>query len=443
MCAALFNMSNPKPAVSGLMVDPAAIAQNFGGTVQTIFDMGVQDILQSGMLKQLQTQGFSVASLRNLLTGPLGRFGFNKLLNVFNNKKEAKNTKKKEIELLEQEQALYVEAAKANAAAKLEIAEKQADETASLLSKKRNELYQKESNLRNAESTREQARSIGGQEEINAIDALDTARSEYLKVQADIEELSAQLQGQKRTEKLVRDEQSVIGTDKDPLYQSKNKRKEALKKEQDNNNIVVAENADNKIDWANIKMEELSKYVMTDEDYKEFIKQYFYEPSADAYMKLLQGKELENAQIKHDGMEKSVERNRKMLVRDTMVHLLQVSATIRREKPVREALAKKWFDEAKETQDEITATTAYSNTRIENSRALLLYAKLLAAKMQYNAAKEIEQFGLEKLGKIEDNNYSYIDLSKYLLTNEELIEAIINSSMTQVIQGVLDAGLTE
>lgn len=71
----------------------------------------------------------------------------------------------------------------------------------------------------------------------------------------------------------------------------------------------------------------------------------------------------------------------------------------------------------------------------------MLYARLLSAKMQYNAAREIYRFDLEKLGKIEDNDYSTIDLGKYILTMEEIKEAIKNSSMNKVVQGVLGAAI--
>lgn len=438
MCAALFNIGNPKPALSGFILDPAAIAQNFGGTAQTIYDTAVQDIFQNGMLKQLQTQGFNLASLKTLLTSQLGKYLSN-LIKESATKQQVKSTKAKETELLEQERDLYIEAAKANINEKLKIAEKDKSETEKLLANKKKELNKKEQQLRKAESNRQKHQGKGDEKEIKAIDELEKAQNEYNTVINDVDELEKLLKEKKEKVKLVQQEKSIIGTEKDPKVQNMSKRAEIIKNEKEDTGILIKVEINEDKDWASLK--DLDDFSIDGKTYKDVINAYHYEPDSKAYTDLHQGKELQTKQQELEAIKDKILRNRKYLVINTAVHLLQVSTTARREIPIREPLVKEWFDKTKEKPSEIEAITAYSNTRIENSRALLLYARLLSAKMQYNAAREIYRFDLEKLGKIEDNDYSTIDLGKYILTMEEIKEAIKNSSMNKVVQGVLGAAI--
>jgi len=442
ICAALLSISGSKPVESALIIDPAAIAQNIGGTTQTIYDMVAQDILQDGMLKQLQTQGFSLASLKTLLSSQLGKYAVG-LVKGSLLKPQVKSTKEKESELLNQERDLYTEAAKANVGEKLKIAENDKAETETMLANKRLELTEKEVNLNQAKAARERVRGKGGREEIIAVDNLEKAQSEYDKALNDVQELEKLLPEKTKQVELLKEELSIIGTSSDPKWQNMDKRVKTLESEDEDTGIIIDTSVgdESKKDWA--KLEDIDSFNISDEKYKKFINAYFYEPSAEAYTDLHQGKALQDKQQEFEAMQDKILRQRKYLVINTAAHLLQVSATIRREKPMRESVIKDWFEKTKEATSEIEATTAYSNTRIESSRALLLYARLLAAKMQYNAAKEINGFPLEKYGKIADNDYSTIDLGKYILTVEEITEAIKNSLMGNVIQGVLDAEIAE
>lgn len=437
MCAALLNISNPKPAVSGLIIDPASIAQNFGGTAQTIFDMAVQDILQNGMLKQLQTQGFSLASLKTLAMSNLGRYGVALLQGQLKNllKPQVKSTKGKEEELLNQERDAYAAAAKANASEKLRIAEEEQAKTEELLAQK-----EKEAELHSGGDIDDyEIRDENGEVDLEKLEEAETRAAEFYKLQTDISELKGKIEQQKIIVNELKKEKDEIGTEKDPKFRNMNKRAEILQQEEEDAGIIIEPEIDDKKDWA--QLENTDGFMIDADTYKKFIDSYFYELSVDAYTNPQKGEVLQTKQQELEAKKDKIVRQRKYLVINTAAHLLQVSATIRREKPMRESVIKKWFDEAKEQADELNATTAYSNTRIENSRALLLYAKLLAAKMQYNAAKEINGFELEKLGKVEGNNYSNLDLGKYALTKDELINAIKNSEMVKTIQGVLGAGL--
>lgn len=442
ICAALLSISGSKPAVSALIIDPAAIAQNINGTARTIYDMAMQDILQNGMLKQLQTQGFSLAFLKNLLNSQLGKYAIRELKGSLL-KPQVKSTKEKETELLSKERDLYTEAAKANVGEKLKIAKEEKADTETRLMYKRQELIEKQIALNLAKAARERVRGKGGPEEVIAVDNLEKAQSEYNKVLNDVRELEQLLVEKTKQVKLLQKEEAIIGTSEDPKWQNMNKRVETLESEEEDTGIIIDTPIDeeDKRDWA--KLDDVDDFNVDGEKYKKFIEAYFYEPSADAYTDLHQGKALQDQQQEFEAKQDKILRQRKYLVINTAAHLLQVSGTIRREKPMRESVVKVWFDQTLKTDSEIIAITAYSNTRIESSRALLLYARLLAAKMQYNAAKEINGFPLEKYGKIADNDYSKIDLGKYVLTVEEIIEALKNSSMGKVIQGVLEAEIAE
>lgn len=439
ICAGLLSITTPRPAISGLMIDPAAIAQNFSGTVQTIFDMTVQNILQNGMLKQLQTQGFSLASIKTLATSQLGKYASG-LVKRGIMKAQVKSTKGKEEELLTKERDLYASAAKANAEAKWKIAQADRDETEKQLSEKQRQLPEKEQELKNAQAVYEQTYE-DSEKAASASENLGKAQSEYEKAVNDVEELKAQLQAKNENLKLMEAEKSTVGTEKDPKWQNMNKRAKTIQEEKDDVGTIIKTEIDDRSDWG--KLEGTRGFDIDDKTYREFIEAYFYEPSAGIYTDLHQGKALQDKQQELEAKKDKILRQRKYLVVNTAAHLLQVSATIRREKPLRESIVKKWFDESKEEADEINAMTAYSNTRIENSRALLLYARLLAAKMQYNAAKEINGFDLEKIGRIEDNNYSVLDLGKYILTQKELDEAVKNSKSSKVIDGISKAAIGE
>ena len=168
---------------------------------------------------------------------------------------------------------------------------------------------------------------------------------------------------------------------------------------------------------------------------------YFYEQDDNAFTDLKQDSALRIARQQHQAKGDKLERQRKYLVVNTAAHLLQVSATIRRDLPIRENSAKDWFEKTKTAKDELEAIAAYSNSRIESARALTLYARLQTAKMQYLAAREINSTSLKKQGKIADNDFSKFDLEKYILTQEYIKELVDNSNKTGVIGNMQDAGI--
>jgi hypothetical protein len=106
---------------------------------------------------------------------------------------------------------------------------------------------------------------------------------------------------------------------------------------------------------------------------------------------------------------------------NTAIHLLQVVTSTRREIPLQAHNLEAYANQTSYGKDELEAMSAYAATRIENAKALLLYAKVLSAKLQYIAARDLLNETLAK--EIDDPTgntklYEPFDLGKYMLTPE-------------------------
>lgn len=432
--ASLLNVGYIKPATSGLIIDPAAIAQNIGGNTQVIYDTVTQGIQQANMLKQAATQGLNLNFLKALVSAGIFVKGTISTTNPM-----VQSTKGKNSGLLEIERDLYGEAAKAEKEKKVEIVKNDITKDQALLNAKRNERVEKKAALDKAEARYNQLQGSGTMEEVQALDEFATAKSEYDKVVADIEELDSAIKRQDKILVELENEAAKAGTEADKKWADMNERAKIILNEQEDNQINVETENDDNQDWA--KIENFNDFSIANEAYKEFIKMYFYEQNDQAYTNLLEGKALRTARQEHQAKGDKLERQRKYLVINTAAHLLQVSATVRRELPMRESKAKDWFDKTKTASSELEAIATYSNSRIENARALTLYARLLAAKLQYLAAREINSLSPKKQGKVSDNDFGKFDLEKYILTKEYIDELVKNSNKTGVISNMENAGI--
>ena len=88
-------------------------------------------------------------------------------------------------------------------------------------------------------------------------------------------------------------------------------------------------------------------------------------------------------------------------------------------KPVTEAIA--ILENTPKAANELEAISSYSATRIENMRALLMYAKLQSARLQYMAARALLDAEMEKTP---NGNYLEFNLDKYILTKEYVDDLI-------------------
>lgn len=430
----LLNVGAVKPAYSGLIIDPSIIAQSIGGNTQVIYDTAVQGIQQANMIKQTATQGINLNFFKSLISA--GLFVNAKIENL---KPMVASTKGKNSGLLEQERDLYGEAAKAEKGKKVEIVKEDIAKDKANLAGKKNELHVRKDAMDSAGQRYQQLQGSGTLEELNALDEFHNEKAAYEKLLKDIAELEEAIT---RQEKILVDLEKLAaeaGTEADEKWSDMNTRAEIIKQEKADTGLITEGETGEDEDWGKIK--DLENFTVSPKDYQDFIKAYFYEQEENAFTDLKEGKALRTARQQHQAKGDKLERQRKYLVVNTAAHLLQVSATVRRELPIRENKAKDWFEQAKTSKSEIEAGAAYSNSRIENARAMILYARLVAAKLQYLAAKEINLTSPKKQGKIEDNDFGEFDLEKYILTEEYVKELIENSNKTGVISNMQSADI--
>ena len=95
--------------------------------------------------------------------------------------------------------------------------------------------------------------------------------------------------------------------------------------------------------------------------------------------------------------------------------------------PTKTKKIKELYDEVRTTEDEFKAIGYYSGTKIDNTRALILYAKILSTKLQYMAAKDLLIIEARRRGRAEDVDTENFDLGKYKLT-DSYVKAIEEES---------------
>jgi hypothetical protein len=104
---------------------------------------------------------------------------------------------------------------------------------------------------------------------------------------------------------------------------------------------------------------------------------------------------------------------------------MQVTATLRADATSRRILIEEFTKTTVEGEGETESISSYSATKIEYIRALLLYAKMQTAKLQYLAAKEIIDLNETKSFEQSDiKNYMNNDLKRWQLTTKDVMEKI-------------------
>lgn len=258
--------------------------------------------------------------------------------------------------------------------------------------------------------------------------------SEYEELNIQIDEISSRKAKEESNKKELEQEKSKIGTADDDTYQAFEEQKKLLEATEEKAQMINEDKDNGDKTWGGAN-DITGEFALTEENYKTFIKTYFYDQ--EEINKRINGEK--------DGYKQAavvttvtdrVTRERKFLYLNTIIHMLQVSATIKRELPERTEKAKTYYEEAAQAEGEVQAITTYTKTRLENARALVLYAKLQAAKLQFLAAKEINELGLEKIGK--KSYYGPVELSNYKV-DDQLIQSTIDDMSKNIVD--LHAGL--
>lgn len=390
-----------KPA-HAIVIDPGQIAGKISDYVEKITDainMGIQEV---NKVKQMATQGFNFQGLLDAAMNYGVSFLTNNLL-ANRNKEIEGGTQAQNKRILEMDRDNYKEAATELYKAQIKDITSQEDKVAAELNSTKNELAsekQAETSAKNAYENEEDPAEK------------DKKFDEYMKHSSKITELNNNVGELETLQKQLQEQKSNLNKElqkvennEDEKYKSLDARVQAM--ETETNGFVGVEDVGSE-EWDTVDIE---KYMMSEETYKQFVNQYFYDTD-----------KLDNSGSKdinaHQSRMDRIMRQRRYLIVNSAAHLMQVAASIRRELPSYYERNKEMYSTIGQDEGELAAVNVYSSTRIESARALLLYAKLLCAKLQYESARDLLKADVEKT--IEGVNLMEFDLGKYILREEDV-----------------------
>lgn len=395
--------ANVKPA-EALILDPAALAAKISDWVGKINDAVSKVTQQISQVKQMAAQGFNKEALFGAFGDFLGKYG-EKLIQQTRANIE-RSTKEKERQNLSEEKEQYAESSKKYYETKQKVIDENTKEAQSELSTSQKEL----SKLGVEEKQKKYEQLVSkeaSEEQINdAYNEWQVAKMRGEDLQQRIDEYKIKIDEMKEEKEKVAEEASKIGTSEDPEYQAYEERLQAMDASTEEEVDVNASTEELEEQWDTQGI--LEKVTVDNDTYVAFIDKYFYNEENITNS----DNNLVAAQTETD----RVMRERKQLLVNTSAHLLQVTASLRREIPKRSSHVKEMFDGVRSTDSEFQAVGYYSSTRIENARALLMYAKLLSAKLQYMAAKDLLVIDAHRTF-MSDEDFSKFDLAKYKLTD--------------------------
>ncbi len=314
-----------------------------------------------------------------------------------------------ELDFQQQSATVYFEAQLAILDNNLREVENQAKEVERELSVKKREAERKKTECDNARD-RGDARTaeICGEygkfaSEVTNLE-MNSAELEYAKsdIEQNIDVLNA--------------EAAKIGTEQDATYMQQKAEMEALEKAK-NEALELVADIEEDDEWDTDKIND--KLTFSDDTYRAFLRKYFYDPSS-----VSQTEDGGTNLIEDQAETERVMRARRQLILSTAIHLLQLSASVRRNIPKRTEAVDEMYQGVIKSEGELEAIGFYAGTRVENARTLLLYAKMQAVKLQYKAAKDLLITYPHRRGNVDDATMSAFNLSKYKLTQEyvEMIE---------------------
>ncbi|MBE6463240.1 MAG: hypothetical protein E7005_05755 [Alphaproteobacteria bacterium] len=393
-----------KPA-DALILDPMSLSAKISDWMGKVTDAVTKITQQISQIKQTATQGFSKLDVFKKGKEYLKKYK-GKILSK-SDKAIVEDTKSKEKGQLEDDKQQYQKTSQMYYETKQNVLKDNKTELETDLKKTKTEIKIAEQNLKIQKTQYEtiKANSDDVEEISKARDKYDEAQSKLDELVLRQKELEANITELEKSSELLDKEASIIGTSADPEYKAYEDRIKALDASKDEEVNIGAGDV-NDLNWDDENL--IENFTIKEDEYKKFIKKYFYSEfniTGDVD-KLAYQTEMDK-----------VTRNRKHLVVNSAIHLLQVTATIRRELPERTNLIKEMYDGVRSTDSEFQAIGYYSGTKVENMRALLLYAKLQSAKLQYIAAKDLLTVEPRRRGNVDEEEYEGFDLGKYKLTD--------------------------
>ncbi len=402
----LFFTSNAQ----ALMLDPAIWISKISGWVQKQADAVLKIQQQVSKIKQITSQG----STKEFLLGKALNYASKASGEYFTGLTEAliENSKGKSQETMTAEMDTYVEGQGEYSDAKIAIIEANLEEAKSNLIDKKVDLIAANTKVDLLYEAYLEVKGTVGVEDA-ALTAylvavaqrdeiiLDISELEYL-----VDELEEQLQS-------YEDEKAEIGTEDDVKYMKFMERLDQLENIAANDELYQVEIDIEQYEWDSEDV--VSSISPTNEDFTDFIEFYFLDPNS------IDQEDGGKRRIAYQTRTDRATRERRFLATNTAIHLMQVSATARREIPQRISAADEMFNSTTDSDGELEAIGSYSATKVQNMRALLLYAKLLSVKLQYSAANELLITDIEK-EMDSDRDYTKFNLGYYKLTLDDVEE---------------------
>ena len=406
-----------------LIIDPSAIAQVITKYTKIIQDVTKNITQKANQIKQYTAQGFG----KDELFGVAKEYATNYGKQFLDKKleKTVEGTKEKNSKVLKSEMELYVNNRKVFFDEKITITQKNKSETEGKRAAKIGEVISLTNEINVLKQTYESVKNDSNKEPDafmklqKAIAALDAAK----KAASELDTHGLTLDGYLDQ---LKEQRNKVGTDNDVQYKIYKDRLEQLKKTEEDETFVVKLKEGGVDEWDDPRV--AKEFSPNEQDYKKFLTRYFYNPEEA-------GSELLNHQTKID----SVMRERRYLLTNTAAHLLQVTATLRREVPARAEIMQKIYSQVPGATAELDTISGYGSTRIENAKVLLMYAKLQSAKLQYRAASELMTLDGKKIPN-PDFSIKDFDLGKYVLTSE-IVDKVAkklketNSSLDAIFSG--------
>lgn len=395
-----------KPA-QAIVIDPGQIAGKIADYVQKITDAINTAIQEVNKVKQMASQGFNFQGLLDTAMNYGVGFLTNNLL-ANRNKEIEGGTQAQNKKVLEQDRDNYKAAATTMYQTQIDDVSKKEEQTDEELKETKRELAAEKKSEDDAKRAYENEEDPEiKQQKFDEYMQHSAKVTELTNNVGELELLQKQLQGQKQN---LNKELQKVENNEDEKYKSLDARVQAM--ESETNGFVAVEDVATG-EWDKV---ELEKYMMSEETYKTFVNQYFFDPET------LASKGPDGVNIQQSRVDR-VMRQRRYLVVNSAAHLLQVAASIRRELPTHYEKNKEMYSTMGQDEGELAAMNVYAATRVENAYALLLYAKLLCAKLQYETAHDLLKMDPQKT--IEGTNFLEFDLGKYILREED-VEALKN-----------------
>lgn len=411
-----------------LILDAPTLAAKISEWVGKLTDATTKVTQQVSQVKQMTSQGFNKEELFSIAEEYATSYGKDLLQTKM--KKIVDGTKKKNRDKMETEKEAYVNAQNSYYDEKIGIMDESIKETENARDEAQTARTQKQIEVDQKKNYYESVRGKPA-EEAKAYDEYMKAQMEYDELDQTCQEFDVLLENLEMQRSVLQEEKAKVGTSDDPQYALYEKRLKEMDKEieeadgEGGKEEIVNKSSGNEAEWDDENV--VKDFSPTEKDYTDFLERYFYNPED---LSAAGG----NARVEHQTKIDAVTRERRFLLVNSAAHLLQVSATLRREIPVRSEIIDEMFQNTPKSTGELEAISSYSATRIENMKALLMYAKLQSARLQYMSAKQL--LSIDAI-KVPNGNYSDFNLEKYILTKEDVDKAIeeantANSGVTSV-----------